>query len=274
MLVERCLKLGVSKRAVVALLVCSCVGLSYARAKEPRGPYALTCDSLTAPLGDDNPHPALSWKLSDATPGARQSAYRISVASSQAALAAGHADVWDSGKIDSAQSVHVAYAGPGLRPETRYWWRVEVWDGKGHPYLTSQASWWETGLMGQEHWSADWISYEDKEQTAVRAAHAAWVTDSAVSADNEHRPTRHELRLVFRAPEHTRKAVLYVTGEDTAAAWINGAEVLQPAARPPWGRTPWRTYRRVELTGQLRPGRNVLAAEVTRFEGASSPTAM
>ena len=39
----------------------------------------LQTDSLTEPLGLDNPHPSLSWHLQDSRPGARQSAYEISV---------------------------------------------------------------------------------------------------------------------------------------------------------------------------------------------------
>ena len=57
--------------------------------------------------------------------------YRVLVATHPELLADGKADVWDSGKVTSAQSLNVKYAGPAVKPSTRYWWRVEVWGADG-----------------------------------------------------------------------------------------------------------------------------------------------
>ena len=81
------------------------------------------------PLGIDIAHPLLSWQLQDTRRGARQTAYQIRVASSADTLAQG--DVWDSGPVNSAQSVNVAYAGPALASRRRYYWQVRVWDQQG-----------------------------------------------------------------------------------------------------------------------------------------------
>src|SRR5437879_2862118 len=89
-------------------------------------PVQLRCDALVNPLGMDSKKPMLSWQLQDARVGARQTAYEIQVASSSALLAAGKPDVWDSGRVESAQSAGVSYAGPALIPEKRYFWRVRV----------------------------------------------------------------------------------------------------------------------------------------------------
>ena len=59
----------------------------------------LRCEYLRDPLGIDVERPRLSWEISDPTGmrrGARQSAYRILVASSPERLAMDVADVWDS----------------------------------------------------------------------------------------------------------------------------------------------------------------------------------
>ena len=61
-------------------------------------PVHLLCDSLDRPLGIDSPQPLLSWQLQDTGFGARQTAYRIEVASAPTLLSGGKPDVWDSGR--------------------------------------------------------------------------------------------------------------------------------------------------------------------------------
>ena len=109
----------------------------------PLKPAHLTCDSLDRPLGIDSPQPLLSWQLQDAGFGARQTAYRIEVASTPTLLSGDKPDVWDSGRIASDKSFGVAYSGPELAAAKRYYWRVEVWDKDGKPYPASDVSWWE-----------------------------------------------------------------------------------------------------------------------------------
>jgi len=113
-------------------------------AAPPLKPAHLTCDSLERPLGIDSGQPLLSWQLQDTGFGARQTAYRIGVASTPTLLSGDKPDVWDSGRIASDKSVGVVYAGPELAASKRYYWRVEVWDKYGKPYPASDVSWWET----------------------------------------------------------------------------------------------------------------------------------
>ena len=77
-------------------------------------PTALTCESMEQPLGIDFTQSRLSWRVNDSRRGALQTAYEIRVASSLEKLAQGHADVWDSGKVESSESVNVAYGGPSV----------------------------------------------------------------------------------------------------------------------------------------------------------------
>src|SRR3954466_11604089 len=117
---------------------------------------APTVEYVQHPLGLDAQHPRLSWPMVSDKPGVGQSAYRIRVASSASGLS--HPDVWDSGKVASGESVLVPYAGPQLKPRTRYFWSVRVWDTDDNASDWSAPSWWETGLMGAAQWSAEWIS--------------------------------------------------------------------------------------------------------------------
>src|ERR1051325_8040460 len=105
-----------------------------ALAQQVQAPTHLQVDSLVTPLGIDSRAPEFSWQLRDARFGARQSAYRITVASIAALLDSGKPDVWDSGKIESDRSVAVRYAGLPLQPARRYYWRVSVWDKDGAAY--------------------------------------------------------------------------------------------------------------------------------------------
>src|SRR3984885_14208765 len=94
-------------------------------AAPPLKPAHLLCDSLDRPLGIDSTQPLLSWQLQDAGFGARQTAYRIEVASTPSLLSGNKPDVWDSGRISSDKSFGVVYGGPELGASKRYYWRVE-----------------------------------------------------------------------------------------------------------------------------------------------------
>jgi alpha-L-rhamnosidase len=160
----------------------------------------------------------------------------------------------------------VAYGGPALSPETRYYWKVQVWDKDGRPYEDSASSWWETGLQGK--WQAKWIGYEDLEHRSIRAARPGWITNPAVQGYTGDGATQHDFRLSFHVPRAVKRAALYVTGEDTAAAWVNGQQILRASAQPKWGRTPWRTYSRADATAFLHTGDNLLAVKVLLYAGA------
>jgi alpha-L-rhamnosidase len=228
-------------------------------------PEKLECESLTEPLGMDAEHPLLSWQLRDSREGARQTAYQIQVASTSQSLGAGKADVWDSGKIESDNSRDVAYAGPALQPSKRYYWRVLLWDRDAKPYPPSDSAWWETGLLKQSNWNAKWIGYEEPELRAVRESGAEWITNPEVADYSATTDPRHDFRLHFDAAKPVRRAVLYVTGQDTAAAWLNGKQVLQAQPLPPWKQMPWKTYSARDVTAELHDGQNLLAIEAVRY---------
>jgi alpha-L-rhamnosidase len=232
-------------------------------------PTRLSYDSLIEPLGLDDAKPRLSWQLRDSRVGARQTAYEIEVATKAGLLAADKADVWDSGKIASDRSVGVLYSGPELAAETRYYWRVKVWDKDGKPYPVSEASWWETGLMVAANWRSKWIGYETEEERSIRVSKAQRITNAPQQVASGS-PTRHDFRVTFDVTQPVKRAVLYVTGRDTAAAWFNGKQVVTAMPMPPWKQFPWQTYTAAEVTGDLRSGRNLVAVEVLLYSANPS----
>ena len=229
-------------------------------------PQSLVCDSLKEPLGIDSARPVISWKLQDQRRGAKQTAYEILVASKPAVAGTLTPDVWDSGRVASEQSVDVSYAGPSLAPEKRFYWQVRVWDADGKPYPLSDATWFETGLGAKAAWTAKWIGYEQPEQQAVRHAGAIWVTNPKVDNSTATGDTKHEFRIAFTVPKAVKRAVLYTAGQDTVAAWVNGAKVQAAQPLVPWKQMPWKTYVPTNVTDKVQAGKNNLAIEVTHFD--------
>ena len=138
-------------------------------------PVRLRSEAVQNPLGIDIAAPHLSWQSDSTERNWSQSAYQIIVASSDAGLRRGSADIWDSGKVTSAESVGILYGGPKLEARTRYYWAVRVWDAKGHASTSVESAWWETGL-GATAWKAKWIAWKNSDEDADRAGiHWIWV---------------------------------------------------------------------------------------------------
>ncbi len=139
-------------------------GVSIARAAV--APSDLRCERQVSPLAVDQVHPAFSWlvQAERLQRGIGQSAYQIQVASTAARLESGP-HVWDSGKIDSDQSVAVAYAGPALASKAIYVWRVRVTTDKGDTTAWSVAATFGTGVYATADWKGQWIAAFNREDT-------------------------------------------------------------------------------------------------------------
>ncbi|MDB6025652.1 MAG: Bacterial alpha-L-rhamnosidase, partial [Verrucomicrobiales bacterium] len=118
----------------------------------------LKCEYRTAPLGIDTDTPRLSWTLASKERGQFQTSYRIIAASAPGKLSERDADLWDSGKVDSAQSVGISYKGKQLESGQRVYWKVRVWDSKEKDSGWSEPSWFETALLRTTDWRAKWIT--------------------------------------------------------------------------------------------------------------------
>ena len=101
--------------------------------------------------------PRFSWNVPLAGRNRRQTAYQILVATSEDLLKPGKADLWDSGRVESAQSTHVEYAGVALRSNTDCYWTVQVWDEGGRPNGFSEPQPFGTALLDETDWQAQWI---------------------------------------------------------------------------------------------------------------------
>jgi alpha-L-rhamnosidase len=61
--------------------------------------HHLLCEGLDNPLAIDNTNPHFSWQMLSDKPNSYQTAYQVMVASSEALLKEGKADLWNTGKV-------------------------------------------------------------------------------------------------------------------------------------------------------------------------------
>jgi hypothetical protein len=118
----------------------------------------LRCEYFKDPLGIDAARPQLSWKILSGYRGLRQTAYQILVASNLATLGEDRGDLWNSGRVDSDENVHVPYGGAALRSRQECVWKVRVWDSGGNVSNWSAAASWSMGLLRPQDWTAKWIT--------------------------------------------------------------------------------------------------------------------
>ena len=253
-----------ANRAVLAGLMVAGV-MAFAES----GPVHLQVDNLDHPLGIDDATPRFSWELNDPARGARQTAYRVLVASRPDLLEDGKADVWDSGKVESAQSLNVKYAGPAVKVSTRYVWRVELWGENGNEYPASATEWWETGLLNEGAWRGEWIGWETPEEAAVRKAPAAWIANPDVVPGKAKKNSEqiYAYRTSFSIERPVEHAVLFATAEDTVWTWVNSEQVMTGAPYPAYHQMPWQKFVRADVTRQLAQGRNTIAIKCMHYIG-------
>ncbi len=255
------------RKVAWGLVLAAALPLVVVQARAADGPVELRVDNLKTPLGIDDAAPRFSWQLQDGARGARQTAYEVMVASRAELLREGKADVWDSGRVASAQSLNVRYAGPALAPSTRYFWRAKVWGAAGKLYPASEDGWWETGLLRQDAWRAGWIGYETAEEAAVRHAPAEWIAspDAKALAAEKGEQQRFAYRATVTLEKAVKRAALYATGQDTVAAWVNGGEVMKEDPLPPYKQMPWKKFVRADVTGAMKEGANTVAVEALHY---------
>jgi len=189
------------------------------------------------PLGIDEERPRLSWLVNDARRGAVQAAYQIQVAGSPGVL--GRRPAWDSGRVRSANSIHVEYAGPALESRRRYSWRVRTFDRNSRPSPWSAPAFWEMGLLRPGDWNAEFIGLASPESAAACPL----------------------LRRSFRVAKAVLRARAYVTALGVYELRLNGAKVGDDLLSPGWTEYRKRVmYRSHDVTGMIRTGENVVGA--------------
>ena len=213
-------------------------------------PANLRTEYLVNPEGIDETKPRLSWQLQSGERGQKQTAYRVLVASGTAALAANRGDLWDSGKVKSAQTLNVIYGGRALSSRQQCFWKVQVWDSHGRISQWSQSARWSLGLLKPEDWQAQWISFKDT--TPVHA-----------SRETLFLPPARQYRKEFAAAKQVKRATIYASMLGIGDLQINGRRVSDVYFEPGWSDYIKRAYYRThDVTPLVKPGANAIGITV------------
>ena len=264
------------------------------------GAFDLTTELQRQPLGIDCPSPRFSWKLAviantqgEPLRGQAQTAYRILIASEPDKLQESRADVWDSGRVASRNSVLVPGISGGLRSNYRYYWTVKIWDQDGNPGSYAPSVWFESGLLHQKDWTEDgamWI--ESPLGPLDNSNMQAWLQYAVVPfahlqarGPNGEVPTAEDLiksrnkldkmfaqkiwpatllRRELKVSANLKSARLYICGLGYHRAYLNGTKIGDRMLPP--SDTDFRTqayYQAYDVTALLRIGQtNCLGVEL------------
>ncbi|WP_328540364.1 alpha-L-rhamnosidase [Streptomyces sp. NBC_00344] len=216
-----------------------------------------TVEYVQQPLGLDTARPRLSWPMDSAGQGQgqRQSAYQVRVASSAGDLS--RPDVWDSGKVVSGESVLVPYTGPELKPRTRYFWAVRVWDADDGVSEWSAPSWWETGLMDASQWSAKWISAPAALTDAPSLEGGSWIWFPEGEPANSAPAATRWFRRTVDLPDGVIAATLAISADNVYAVSLNGTEIAHTDLKT--DNEGWSHPAVLDVLDHVRSGSNTLA---------------
>ena len=203
--------------------------------------------------------PRFSWEVPLTGRGRRQSAYQVLVATSEELLVPGRADLWDSGKVESPQSVNVPYAGAELRSNQDCFWKVGLWDEAGNEAGFSQVGAFGTALFEPSDWKGQWIGLGDPDEPFSDAD--TFQQDRISSEVNaiEPDPRSPLLRKVFELDKPVRRARAFVCGLGLYELSLNGRKVGDDVLATP--RTDFRKralYGTYDVTSQLHVGTNAV----------------
>lgn len=169
----------------------------------------LRCEYNTNPVGLQTSRPRFSWELEADTLGRRQVAYRVVVSERECDVLAGNGDLWDSGRVEWAETCHIEYDGYPLLSGHRYYWAVCCWDQDGQHYKAEAAAYFDMGILNPDEWSAQWICADD-----------------AISAPM--------FRKTFRIDKAVNRATLCISGLGYYELYINGQQIGDHVLVPNW----------------------------------------
>jgi alpha-L-rhamnosidase len=198
------------------------------------------------PIGIDAMYPRLSWEINSAIRGVDQVAYQIMVASTKEKLEQGTGDLWNPGKINSAQSVHIIYAGKPVLSNTYFFWKVKVYTNNGES-AWSEINYWQMGLLHSSDWKGKWIGMDSP---------FAWDSISQFS-----RLSARYFRKEFPSHGGITKATVFIAGMGLYELYINGKKIGDQVLAP--APTDYRKsvlYNCFDVTANIHDGTNAIAA--------------
>ncbi|MFH7018328.1 glycoside hydrolase family 78 protein [Flavobacterium sp. FlaQc-47] len=205
----------------------------------------LQCEMLNNPEGIDVVKPRLSWQINADVNDVKQTAYQIIVASTLENLNSNKADLWDSGKVESDESVHIIYNGKRLENRQNAFWKVIVWTNKGEIQSVEKAH-FSMGILNYADWkSTRWIGYEK--------------ASAGDSISQYSKLSARYLRKEINLKKQVKSAKVYIMGLGLYEFYINGNKIGDQVLAPvPTDYTKNEKYNVFDVTSQLKEGKNML----------------
>jgi len=224
-------------------------------------PVDLRCEYTVNPLGVDSLNPRLFWKLASSQQNQSQAAYEILAASSEKNLAHNQGDLWDSGKVNSDETIQIPYAGKTLKTAQQVFWKVRVWDANGGISPWSRPASWTMGILNSYDWRAKWIGATDTNIPSLL------------------------LRREFSVRPGLERALVNVCGLGEYEMTLNGRKVGDAFLSPGWTKYDKTClYDTYDITEDLKRGQNAIGIELangmyqvpgggrfTKFKGSFGP---
>ncbi|CAF1133276.1 unnamed protein product, partial [Didymodactylos carnosus] len=188
----------------------------------------------------DTVRPHFSWKLTnEKSRSLHQIAYQLQIESVHDI-----SSKWDSGRIESDQSIHVPYMGPQLKSNTKYVYRLKYWTNTG------TESEWTQGTFRTT------IFNPTKE--LLMNADISWIGSTDINMN--------ELRKEFQCPDTSpiRSATAFISGIGYYELYVNGDNV-DPSRKLDPG---WTTYEKrtllvsFDLKNIIKAGANAIGVKL------------
>ena len=216
----------------------------------------INCEQMAEPIGVDCSQLRFSWKVASKERNYRQQAYQIEVSES-----VGGRVVWDSGRMESEESVLVPYGGELLKPATTYIYRVRAWNTTGKVSKWSMPRLFTTGLPAVSDWhGARWIALEEDRERVVPGYHGL---GSAAHALGDRAVGDYKLpqfRRTFTPKGKPVRATAFVCGLGHFDFFMNGQHVSNHLLDPGWTLySKEALYVGFDLTPYMTKGENVAA---------------
>ncbi|MCX7658869.1 MAG: alpha-L-rhamnosidase N-terminal domain-containing protein, partial [Oscillospiraceae bacterium] len=198
----------------------------------------LTCEYLKNPVGIGERNPRFAWIIESDLQNVIQETYRIQVAVNES-----FKDIlWDTGVVNSSESIHIRYEGPVLSSSSRYFYRVKITDNHGRESLWSDAAYFETAMLDNSEWKARFISHEKDAGNFSKG---------------------YLLRKEFLLDGEIEFARIYSTALGLYELSVNGCRVGKELLAPGWTsykkRLQYQTY---DVTNMLKSGENAIGATI------------
>jgi alpha-L-rhamnosidase len=218
--------------------------------------FDLRIENLNNPSGLATLQPRFSWKITSKKRGLYQEAYQILVASTEEKLTNNDADLWNSGKIVSAETILIPYGGAPMRSRQACFWKVKIWTNQGE--VTATTAFWTMGLLEDSDWKAKWIGIASIEADGEdRKSDFRPKNEDELRLKSETRLHARYLRKEFKLKKEIKNAELYISGLGLYEAYLNGnkigEQVLAPTPTDYSKTVPYNTF---DITAMLQKGNN------------------